>query len=119
MNDLYLKLTGSVNIPEELEIRKTYHVSIEGTVISKLIQDNEDNSESVYYKFSPTLVEILKPTGEIIKAKDKRKDSQLTRLAIRGYHLDNNLQEDEEDFYHRVQVAIRHNLDSIIKFLKI
>ena len=108
-----------MNIPEPLEKRTSYHVSLEGKIIDIHSPDAEDGTDDLIYIFKPTTVELLKPTGEIIKAKDKRRDSQLTRLAIRGYWLDNNLEEPEEDFYHRIQVAIRHNLDSIISFLKL
>ena len=79
METYFLKITGKVNIPSALEIGHNYHLTADCSIVSEQKSDNEDGTYSVTYKLIPITVEVGRNNGEVIKAKDPRRNSQKVR----------------------------------------
>lgn len=77
----YIKLQGKANIPKELGIGHNYKISSDCSIVSESKEDNEDGTFSIVYKAVPVTIEIEKDNGEVVKAKDPRKNS----AKIRNY----------------------------------
>ena len=113
MDTLNLKLTGKLNIPEELEIGKDYHVAIVGSVTSITKKNNEDSSYTLDYKFEPLTLEILRDNGTTMKA-DKTRLSQ--KLRSRAFIHEQQYQ--SENMYEWfTKKAIAH-FDEIVEYVK-
>ncbi len=82
MDSYCVKLQGKAEIPEPLKIGHNLRTTIEGSITSETIEDNEDGSFTHVYKFAPVLVELIKETGETIKAKDVRSRGQQLRGVL-------------------------------------
>ena len=78
MHTYNLKLTGKLNIPEELPIGKDFHVALIGSITSITKKNNEDSSFTFDHKFEPFTLEILRENGTTMKV-DKTKLSQKLR----------------------------------------
>lgn len=98
MDTHYIRLSGKVNIPEPLEIGRDWHIAILGSIIGRNEDDNHDGSHSIIWKFEPLTIEILKPTGQTIKA-DKRRQSQKLRMALLKKWETSNESVDFDDYY--------------------
>jgi len=99
INSHILKLTGKAEIPEPLKIGFNYKTEIQGTCEGINEEDNHDGTHNYYYKFEPVLVELIKETGERIKAKDTRRKSQMLRSCIWKEWQETQVNQEFEDYY--------------------
>jgi hypothetical protein len=118
INNFIIRLSGKAEIPEELSIGHNYEAKISGSITSKTEEDNNDGTSTFIYKFEPVIVEVLKPTGETIKAKDVRRISQRIRSRCYLYWINNKVEQDFEEFYNRIGEKIIINFDEIIGFIQ-
>lgn len=75
----YIKLQGKANIPQALSIGHNFKITADTSIVSESKEDNEDGTFSITYKAVPVTIEIEKDNGEVVKAKDPRKNSQKIR----------------------------------------
>ncbi len=108
-----IKLSGKMNIPEQLEIGKDYHIALEGSITSVTKKNNEDGTYTLDYKLEPLKFELLRSNGTTMKA-DKSKLSQKLRGRAFIHEGENNTDNMYEWF---VTKSIRH-FDEIVDYVK-
>ena len=114
INENILKLSGSVSIPEALEVGQNYHVSLDGQITGRSDDSNEDGTLDTSWKFRPVRVEILLPTGRVVKAKDKRKLSQKLRGKLWIVWNESGSQLSEQEFYDQSMGKIIANCEQLL-----
>lgn len=107
INSHILKISGSVEIPSALTSGYNYKVSIEGAVPKIEMVDNENSTFDVIYKMKPIRVEVVTETGETLKAKDPRSNSNKARSQALAYHLEKSINVDFETFYNSISALQR------------
>lgn len=120
INSHILKISGTCEIPKELTSGYNYKVSVEGSVPKMETIDNHNGTFDVVYKMKPIRVEVITETGEILKAKDTRSNSELQRSQIIAIWNELKPNCDRDDFYDKVMSAYRHHAskiaEEVIKF---
>ena len=115
MDNHVLKITGVSELPEPLQMRTEYLLSVKAGINEIRKKDNEDGTFTYTYPAKQISVEVLKKTGEIIKTKDFTKQSQRMRLAIENLRPDGI---DKEIFYQDTMNNMRRFLPEILEFIK-
>lgn len=108
VNSHILKISGSVEVSKALTSGYNYKVTIEGAVPKIEMVDNENGTFDVIYKMKPIRVEVVTETGETLKAKDPRSNSEKMRAQVRAIYLDKGLNCDFEAFYDKFCALQRH-----------
>lgn len=114
INSYFLKITGRVNIPEPVELDKNYLISMNCSVTAENKVTNEDGTYDIVFKIEPQTAEVLKSNGQIIKAKDPRKNSVKIRNLLHRIWSDKNIAVDFEDVYTRVINRILPDLETYL-----
>lgn len=113
MHTYNLKLTGKLNIPEELPIGKDFHVALVGSITAITKKNNEDGTFTLDHKFEPLTLEILRENGTTMKV-DKTRLSQ--KLRSRAFIHEQQYQ--SENMYEWfTKKAIAH-FDEIVEYVK-
>lgn len=116
MSDTYfIKINGTANIPETLEMGKNYRISTEGSVTQKKEDDNFDGSSNVTFKFEPINVSITDKLGKTIKAADPRRNSQKIRAYLFKIYADEGLVEAFDDVYDAATIEICSLMPQILR----
>ena len=110
MDSYAIKLTGTAELPEPLEIGHNYAVSLQGSITAETISDNEDGSKTHYYRFRPVMVEVVRPKGERLRAKDTRSRSQQLRAWLFRLWREENSGESFDDYYDRRMLDVMQKL---------
>lgn len=98
MNETYyVKIQGKANIPVPLAIGHNYRLEADCSITSEIRTDNNDGTYDVTFKVEPVTLAIGKDNGEIIKAKDPRKNSVKVRKSV--WKVAEDYQVDEDRFY--------------------
>lgn len=119
MNETYyIKVSGKANIPKRLEIGHNYRVIMDASITQEQKNDNNDGTYDVIFKVEPITCEISKDNGEVIKAKDPRKNSVKIRNKLYFLWKESNEPMEFDDYYTTITDYITHNLESIINDLK-
>lgn len=120
INSNFLKLSGKVELPKELNIGENYSLAIHGSITSTTDHDNHNGTIDRSFKFEPVKCEILNELGEVLKAKDTRSDGQKTRAWAYKYWEDpeNHVTMDFDTFYHKLSVVFRTNIEELAKHIK-
>jgi hypothetical protein len=95
----YVKIQGKANIPTPLHIGHNFLLSADCSVTSETRSDNENGEFDVVFKVEPITVEIKKDNGEIVKAKDPRKNSQKIRNYLFKCYYTEGYTEDFDSVY--------------------
>lgn len=112
-----LRITGSVNLPSELELGKRYNSQIEIDVYDVSEIDNQDGTINRKYKVKMTGVCLIDDGNNIIKAKSKSSISQKLHAAIWYYHNQEGIVEDFDEYYEKIGKKIVAYVPEIIQFL--
>lgn len=99
METYYVKIQGKANIPSRLEIGHNFKLEADCSVTSETRTDNDNGEFDVIFKLEPVTVSITKDNGEIIKAKDPRKNSQKIRNYLFKIYHDEGYIEDFDSVY--------------------
>lgn len=115
-----LKLSGTAESPRPLKIGHNLHVSIEGSITSHTLSDNEDGSFTHTYKFNPVRIAMLNEKGETIKMKDTRSNSQLIRSLLwkEWSNGGSQLDMDFDEFYDKVSKTIMFHVKDIVAWME-
>lgn len=54
----FLKVSSQIEIPEDLQFQKEYVIRLTGTVVQRVVGDEQDGTVKVIFKLKPTEVEI-------------------------------------------------------------
>ncbi len=95
----YVKINGKVNVPSKLPIGHNYRLTADCSVTGESKEDNENGSYSIISKLVPITVAIENDNGEIIKAKDPRKNSQKMRNYLYKLYADEGYTEEFDRVY--------------------
>lgn len=95
----YIKIQGKANIPNALSIGHNFKITSDCSITSQTKTDNDDGTFSVTFKAEPITVEIQKDNGEVIKAKDPRKNSQKIRNYLFKHYFNEGVIEDFDRVY--------------------
>lgn len=100
MNETYyIKIQGKANIPHALSIGHNYRLTSDCSITSETKTDNDNGTFDVTFKVEPITVEIQCDNGEIVKAKDPRKNSQKIRNYLFKHYHDQGYVEDFDLVY--------------------
>lgn len=117
MNETYfVKINGKANIPVPLGIGHNYRLTADCSITSETRTDNADGTFDVVYRIEPITVEIGRDNGEIVKAKDPRKNSVKFRKAC--WKVSDNYQIDEKGFYNFATMESIGSLDALAERYK-
>jgi len=101
MNETYyIKIQGKANIPNSLAIGHNYKIECDCSITSETKTDNDDGTFNVTYKVEPITATIRRDNGEIIKAKDPRKNS--VKIRNSSWKVANDYGLDEDKFYNYI-----------------
>lgn len=103
MNETYfINLRGKVNIPQKLEIGKNYSITADCSVTQSKVDDNHDGTVNITFKAEPMTLDITGENGEVIKAKDPRKNSVKFRNYLFKLYAQEGYTEDFDTVYDMV-----------------
>ena len=83
MNSHSLKVTGKVELSQNLKIDTNYRVAIEGSIVNESTSPNHDWTYSKTYSLRPINVLIHDTLWDTIKSKDPRKNSEKLRSKLK------------------------------------
>ena len=106
MDSHAIKLSGKAELDKPIEIGHNFRISLEGSVVSETVSDNDDGTKSHTYLFKPIIVETIDEKGERIRAKDTRSRSQQLRALLFKIWRQANVPQDFEEWYDREMLAI-------------
>lgn len=115
MNSHTLRISNSAEIPEPLEMDRTYKISLEGDCKDIKKSSNDDGSFTYTYNVKLLTAEIEDDLGQTLKIVDKKKQSQKLRQQIEFTRLESGSLMDKEQYYNTVMTVIRHELQDIIQ----
>lgn len=115
MNSHTIKISNSAEIPEPLEMDRTYKISLEGDCKDIKKSSNDDGSFTYTYNVKLLTAEIEDDLGQTLKIVDKKKQSQKLRQQIEFTRIESGSPLDKEEYYNKVMTAVRHNLQNIIQ----
>ncbi len=95
----YIKIQGKANIPNGLSIGHNYKLVADCSITSETKADNDNGTFDIVYKVEPITIEIQKDNGEIIKAKDPRRNSQKIRNYLYKHYHNEGVVEPFDDVY--------------------
>lgn len=116
MNSHILKITGVSELPEALELGKSYSFLIDADLNAIKKEDNDDGSFTFTYSAKQLTGEIKNELGKIIKFQDKKSQSKKLRSQLVAIALDRGLE--PEKFYTDTMVNIRHYTLEILDFIE-
>lgn len=99
MENYFIKILGKANVPERVDIGHNYKLTADCSVTQEQKVDNHDGSYDIIFKVEPVTIEIQRDNGEIIKAKDPRKNSQKIRNYLFKIYSDEGYIEDFDKVY--------------------
>lgn len=116
MNETYyIALRGKSNIPDKLEIGKNYSITADCSITQSKVDDNHDGTVNVTFKAEPMTIEITKNNGEIIRAKDPRRNSQKIRNYLFKLYADEGVVEDFSAVYDAATLEILSLMPQILR----
>lgn len=114
-NDYYIKIMGKCNIPKSLVLGHNYNVTMDCSITAENRIDNEDGRFDIVYKVEPITATIQKDNGEVVKAKDPRKNSVKIRNYLHRIWSDRNVAVDFEEVYTKVTNKILLQLPELFE----
>lgn len=111
----FVKFQGKVNIPQPLEIDKVYKVEAQVGITDVRKSSNENGEYDVTYVAKPFQVEILKETGERVKASDPRHNSQKIRNMLWKHYFEEGYTEDFQAVYDQATWVILSMMPGILR----
>lgn len=99
MDSYALKFSGKAELSEPLKLGKNYRIDTEGQVIKTEKHDNQDGTNTEIATFKPILIKFSVETGETIKVKDVRSQSQKLRGVLWKEWNDNQENIDADTYY--------------------
>lgn len=98
-NTYFIKLQGKANIPTPLEVGHNFKIVADCSITQEQKDDDEKGGFDITYKAVPLTVEITKDNGEVIKAKDPRRNSLKVRNMLWKEHFNEGNTQDFDSVY--------------------
>jgi len=113
INNSWIKITGKSNIPEPLEIGKSYSIANNVEITKEEKSNNQDGTYDLIYKAEILTTEILKDNGQTIKAKDTRSNSTKIRKVLFAIWSQKSTSMPFDIFYDKFTLLIIHNAENL------
>jgi len=113
INSYILKLQGKAELPEEIEISENYHVSLEGSITSYSLHDNQNGTYDKIFTFKPIKVDLLTNKGKSLHLKDTRSSSQLFRGSLYKNWLNSQAGLDFDTWYVNGMLELIKDKDTV------
>lgn len=110
------QITGLSELPEPLEIGKSYDIKITADCNSITKKNNEDGSFEYKYRLQQLTAEITKDNGEVVKVKDNKSQSKKLRGQLWAIGQEKGL--DGQAFYEEQMTKIRHHLPYVLEYME-
>lgn len=114
INSHILRISGKSELPEPIELGHNYHISLEGSITSFAVHDNEDGTANKIYTFKPIKIDLLDPLGKTLKLKDTRRKSQLMRSLMMKKWRENNETIDFDEWHDKLYNQMMVDLEETI-----
>lgn len=115
-NTYFLKIQGKANIPKPLSIGHNFKVICDCSITQKQEDDNEAGGLDITWKAVPLNMEIGQDNGEIVKAKDPRKNSvKIRNMLWKEYFNDTGGAADFDKVYDEATWAILSMMPQIYR----
>ena len=118
METYYVKINGKANIPERLAIGHNYKLTADCSITSETRTDNENGEFDVTFKVEPITVLIESDNGQVVKAKDPRKNSTKIRNLLYFKWKEINEAIEFDDYYTKFTNTVLVNMDALIEKMK-
>ena len=120
INEKIIKITGSVNIPDELQIDCEYVLQCKTSCDKVEKKSNQDGTVNLIYKLrlSGDMTILDSKLKQLMKAKDTKSMSQKLRGRIYEYQNEKGITIPEEEFYRVQMQKLIIYWDMIADFLK-
>lgn len=116
INERILKLTGTANLPRDLQIGHDYTIALQVNVNASETRNNEDGTCDVIFKCRPTgEIIITKDYGEKMVLKSRNSVSKRIRNSLFYKWTELGLEGDFQEWYESIGSKIIANLDKIIE----
>lgn len=113
VNEHILKITGRATLPEPLEMDKSYRIGLDIDVKTASDSSNDDGTINRTFVGRMMSCEVLKETGDVIRADVKGSQSKKLRNQIYAWGQEKHPEVDDEELYDIVMNQIRANGDVI------
>lgn len=118
MSDLYLRISDKAYIEQKVDLGHEY--SLQGTITIESEKKKPDEEGGFDYTFTSKFTGAieLKKGNEVIKGKEKGRQSQLNRAAT--WHLQNEVENqlEREEFYNQFMGAFRRHMREVYEIFK-
>ena len=102
---------SALDLPLESPISRTdITLKTRGAINKVEFEDNQDGTWDQVHKFKGLSIEAVTENGDIVKSKDNRSHSKLLKGQIEMIRREKAPSYDEQQWYDRCMVAVRHNL---------
>ena len=120
INEYILKISSAgVNLPQPLEIDKQYRLATDIQITDITEKSNQDGIVNQIFKGKQTGdLELLDDGKNIIKAKGKKKVSQIIHGSMWYYWSEQGTTEDFDSYYERNGKKIAAYMGQVMDFLK-
>lgn len=119
MEDSYvLKLSGKAELPKRLEIGHNFKITIDGSIVSETIEDNEDGTKTHYFLLKPVIVEAITEKGERLRTKDTRSIHKRVRSRSWLWWKDNQINKTDEEVYEWYGLHTILSFDEVMELLQ-
>ncbi len=115
MNSYTIQILGQAEIPQSLELGKTYEIKLTSDCVAITKTDEQDGTFTFKHKLKGLAGEILGEKGTV-KTIDKKHQSQKLRGQL--WAIANQAGVNEEEFYEQTMIKIRHYLPEILALIK-
>lgn len=115
MNSHILRITGSSELPEPLEIETDYQILLDCEITSIVKRSLNDGGYNFVYSAKQKTAEVKDNKGKTIKTTDRKGQSVKLRGAL--YHLATEQGKDPDVFYEEKLIKIRHFLKEILDYV--
>lgn len=116
MNEIYyIKLQGKANIPKALSIGHNFKITSDCSIVSEQKSDLENGEYSITYKAVPITIDIEKDNGEVVKAKDPRRNSQKVRNYLFKIYMNEGYVEDFDRVYDEFTNEVMFNTPRLLE----
>ena len=95
----FINLRGKANINASLKIDQNYRIEADCSITQERRDTNEDGTYNITYKAEPLNIEIKKDNGEVIKAKDPRRNSLKFRNYLFKIYVEEGVTESFDEIY--------------------
>ncbi len=114
-NTYFIKLQGKANIPKPLSVGHNFRVVADCSITQEQKDDDERGGFDITFKAVPVTVEVTTDNGEVIKARDPRRNSAKIRNMLWKEHFNEGGIDDFDAVYDEATWVILSMMPAIYR----